>query len=199
MMLQGFDRVEIERLAGHFGPETQYSYQNHMHFIVDTEIQTLANQFVLQDSKSFKSPLAYEKFDEILDKAIFNEILENSENIPNFNYTELEVGFCKDPSISCPTFNWNYTGCYLCENWGISFSDIQEKKDIIISELSSIYDDLHRKINYLAGLYNINQLDEFGEISPDLQSELKITSREIEADKKVIARLIFLLGSAIHD
>lgn len=196
MMLQGYDRVEIERLAGHFSPETQYSYLNHMHFFVDTEIQALSNQFALH-SNNKKSPLAYEKYDEILDKAIFNELAENKSNR---SLIELEVGFCKDPTMSCPTFNWNYTGCYFCKNWGISFLDIQEKREIIIDELSIIYDDLHRKINYLAGLYNINQMDEFGEINPNLHSELKITSREIEDDKNAIAKLNYLLGrSPIHD
>lgn len=196
MMLQGYDRVEIERLAGHFGPEQQFSYMNHMHFLVDTEIQTLANQFVFHDQKSYISPTAIGKFSEIYDKIIYTNHLINDES--NHNYIELDLGYCMDKTMSCPTFNWNHTGCYQCKNWTISETELQDNREFIINELSYFHDDLHRKVNYLAGLYNIMNLHEFGEIHHDLKSELKIKSKEIEDSKAIITRVAYLLGREHH-
>lgn len=45
MMMQGYDKVEIQRLAGHFTEDTQYSYFNHMENWMDVEIQKMEKEF----------------------------------------------------------------------------------------------------------------------------------------------------------
>lgn len=192
MMLQGYDRVEIERLAGHFDINTQYSYVEHMHFWVDTEIQYLSNQFTLNNRNSYKAPQAIEFYNELYEENVFAELASTSSS--NKEYIKLELGYCKDETMSCPTFNWYYTGCYFCKNWGISLGELSKKRDRIINELSTIYNDLHRKINYLAGLYNVHRLDSYGRMNQDIVTELKMTTEEIKSNKKMIAKLHYLLG-----
>ena len=197
MMLQGYDRVEIQRLAGHFDINTQYSYVDHMHFWVDTEIQTLSDQFTLYNKDEYRSPHAIETFNTMFYKQIYSELsqtfTDNGESI------KLEVGYCKDKTMPCPTFNWNYTGCYFCNNWGISMSELQDNKELIIKELSMIYNELHRKINYLGGLYNIHHLDKYGNINPEIKTELKLTTQEIEQDKLAVSKLSYMLGVESHE
>lgn len=192
LMIQGFDRVEIERLAGHYDINTQYSYVDHMHYWIDTEIQVLSNQFKIQDKNNFTSPLAIEMFDMISDELIYNKLSEHSSKVED--YIELEVGHCKDVTMPCPTFNWNYSGCYFCKNWCISLEELQKKKEQIIDELSYLYNELHRKVNFLAGLYNLHHLDEYGNINSNIQTELKLTTNEIKRDQESIAKINYLLG-----
>src|SRR5699024_12438438 len=102
-------------------------------------------------------------------------------------------------TMPCPTFNWDYTGCYFCENWWISNRELQEKRDQIIKELSSLYNNLHRKINYLSGLYNLHHLNEYGQINPNIQTGLNQTTQDIKRDKITIAKLKYMLESEIHE
>ena len=89
MMLQGYDRVEIERLSGHYEVNSHYSYANHMHYWIDTEIQILANQFKLQEN-TFVSPDAIDLFNNLSDDVLYTEI-DNSESQTD-EYIELELG-----------------------------------------------------------------------------------------------------------
>lgn len=45
MMMQGYDKVEIQRLAGHVTEDIQYSYFNHMENWMDIEIQKMEKEF----------------------------------------------------------------------------------------------------------------------------------------------------------
>lgn len=194
MMLQGFDRVEIERLAGHIDLNTQYSYSNHMHFMVDTEIQNLTNQFAIQNSKDFISPKAIEEYEELIDKTIINQLYED---ISKDDYIELEMGFCKDSSMPCPTFNWSHTGCYFCKYWGITEKELYNNKDKIISEISLLFNDLHRKVNYLVGLYNLHNFNEIAKLNPQLKIKLKNTSQEIQNDTAIMAKINYMFGGIL--
>jgi len=204
MMLQGHDRVAIERLAGHFNPEMQYSYVDHMHFWIDSEIQHLANQFKLINDNYFTSPKAISYYDNLMDNNINEEILKHIntkviETEYNHNFIELDLGFCTDQSMPCPINSWNYTGCYFCKHWGISIQDIKSNKTKILFEVSIIYNELHRKINYLAGLYNLHNFDNVGDINPQIKTKLYQTKSSIEREKSLVSKLKFLLESAEND
>lgn len=191
MMVQGYDRVQIERLAGHYELNTHYSYTDHMQYWVDTEIQTLCTQFSMQKIGDFISPYATEYFNKLNQQAFVNEMVNSTENGAKI---DLEVGHCKDEDMLCPTFNWDYTGCYHCKNWGISSNEITEKKDLIISELSNIYNDLKRKVVYLGGLYNLHELHKVEKINPSLQTQINIAHNEIQEGKNLVVKLSNLLG-----
>lgn len=198
LMMQGYDRVEIERLAGHFDLNTQYSYGNHMKFWIDTDIQRLTNQFILQNTENFVSPQGLQEYEKLYDDVTYSEITTYSHSTPP-NFNELNLGYCKDITMPCPSYNCNFTGCYFCKHWGISLHDLQKNQELIIKEISIIYNSLQKKINYLVGLYNLHHLDELGKINPELKTELRTTFEEIEYDKTSIARLQYLLGVEIDD
>lgn len=198
LMMQGYDRIEIERLAGHFDLNTQYSYGNHMKFWIDTDIQRLTNQFILQNTRTFVSPQGVQEYEKLHDDIVYSEFNTYSRDASG-NFIELNLGYCKDKTMPCPSFNWNFTGCYFCKHWGISLHDLQEKRELIIKEISVIYNNLQKKINYLVGLYNLHHLDEFGKINPQLKTQLRTTFDRIEYDKTSIARLQYLLGVKIDE
>src|SRR5699024_9227501 len=102
MMLQGYDRVKIERLSGHYDLNSHYSYTEHMHYWIDTEIQVLANQFNLQEN-TFISPDAIDLFNDLLDESFYNN-LDDSKSYGE-EYIKLELGYCRDETMPCPTFN----------------------------------------------------------------------------------------------
>ncbi|MGG0457628.1 site-specific integrase [Bacillus wiedmannii] len=82
LMMQGYDRVEIERLAGHFDLNTQYSYGNHMKFWIDTDIQRLTNQFILQNTENFVSPQGVQEYEKLYDDITYSEVTTYSHSTP---------------------------------------------------------------------------------------------------------------------
>lgn len=190
MMVQGYDRVQIERLAGHYEMNSHYSYTDHMQYWVDTEIQTLCTQSSLYDD-GFTSPKAIAFYNQLNQNALIDNLLDDRQDNNN---TELALGYCKDEDMLCPTFNWYYTGCYHCRNWGIDAEEINANKDLIISELSTIYNDLKRKVTYLAGLYNLHQYNQVGQINSSIQTKINIAQREIQETKKLVVKISNVLG-----
>lgn len=197
MMLQGYDRTVIEKLAGHISIESQNPYTDHMHFWIDGEIQYLANQFKLIDTNDFKSPEAIDTYNKLFDKNLNIEILKklNQKNAKKIDDTtiELELGNCTHEAMPCPTINSNFTGCYFCEHWDISTRDLNKNKDKILSEISVIYNDLHRKINFLSGFFNIHNMNKHGEFRSDVKTNLIRTQNEITRDKIMLAKLKYLV------
>src|SRR5699024_7678505 len=140
MMLEGYDRVQIERMAGHFDVGTQYSYNSNSHFWFNLEIQYLVNQFKYQNKKSFISTDAIEIFDGLIKSSSYKKILNPI--VDNTDFTKLEIGHCMDPNMACPNFNFNFTGCYICPSWGVETQDLIENKNLILKELTQMYNDL---------------------------------------------------------
>lgn len=195
MMLQGYDRAAIEKFAGHINIDSQNPYTNHMHFWIDGEIQYLSNQFRFINNKDYIAPEAMDTFNIIFDKTINEEIIKRAnlheKKQADNKYIELELGSCTEETMPCPTLNSNLSSCYYCEHWQISSQELHNNKEKILSEISVIYDDLHRKINYLSGLYNLHNLNEYGEFRKDVKTKLIRTKQEINRDKELLAKFKF--------
>lgn len=196
MFLQGYDTVEIQRLAGHIHEETQLGYQRHMQFWVDSQIQQLAIDFsnhnIQNSSTDYKEsihPKAIEKFNKLYKHRVF--VGKDTEEIPREQ--DLKIGYCNDETMPCPTFNWRHSGCYFCEHWGISEQELQEKREEIIYDMSLIYDQLKDKVNFMKSLLQI-QLDEIGNFDKHAKKRLSVTSIEIQDGITNIARMISMLG-----
>ena len=196
MFLQGYDPVEIERLAGHISDETQLGYQRHMQFWVDSQTQQLAIEFsnitdsyIHTDYRVTIHPKAVEKFNKLYKRKIF--IDKDLKNI--LDEQKLEIGYCSDETMPCSTFNWRHNGCYFCDHWGISEVELQEKREVILHDMSLIYDQLRDKVNFLKSLLLI-QKDNLGNFDKETKKTLSVTSKEVQEGITNIARIMSMLG-----
>ncbi|OTW78624.1 site-specific integrase [Bacillus thuringiensis serovar sumiyoshiensis] len=199
MMMQGYDKVEIQRLAGHITEDTQYSYFNHMENWMDIEIQKMEKEFnhykpinstFNENEISFLHPNTQGFFENQSKK---NYINKNINEKKQEGYLKLDLGFCMDKTMPCPSFNWKHRGCYFCENWSISNQEMEEKKNLIASDLNLLYEETRGKVKFIQSLFKL-KLDNFENVSNHTKQELSSASKEIQLDIKRIAKLKSMLG-----
>lgn len=199
MMMQGYDKVEIQRLAGHITEDIQYSYFNHMENWMDIEIQKMEKEFSQYKQKnstfngketSFLHPNTQEYFENQGKK---NYINKNTEEQKQDGFLKLDLGSCMDKTMPCPSFNWKHRGCYFCKHWSISNQEINKKRNHIASDLNLLYEETRGKIKFIQSLFQL-QFDNSQNVNNHTKQDLSSTSKEIQLDIKRIAKLRFMLG-----
>jgi len=126
LMLQGIPPIERARLGGHQTITAQFHYSYHIEQWVDTEVFKLMIQYqnwgvenrVQEDQKS--PVFIPEKIKEKAYSAIS----------PSFKMKLKEVGYCTDRLQRCQSKE-----CILCDYWGISPDELEEKSDVIVKKL----------------------------------------------------------------
>jgi hypothetical protein len=195
LMLQGYDQVEIARLGGHTTLSAQQHYISHMEFWIDSEVQTLSENFenIIQNRiNGIYHPEALSVFDRLIDESWIESDIDNKQ------YEKLDLGYCSDESMPCPTFDDLYTGCYFCKHWRISLDELERNKDIILREVSETFYGLKDSIAILTQLYKENDLNEIGEISPSLRNEIKSASMLINSQVYRVSALRFMFGGIFN-
>lgn len=199
MMMQGYDKVEIQRLAGHFTEDTQYSYFNHMENWMDIEIQKMEKEFsqYRPTSSTFNEnetlllhPNVQDFFENQSKK---NYINNNSHEKEQEDYLKLDLGSCMDKTMPCPSFNWKHRGCYFCKHWSITNQELEEKRNHIAFDLNLFYEETRGKIKFIQSLFML-QLDSPENVNNSTKQDLSSTSKEIQLDIKRIAKLKSMLG-----
>lgn len=183
MMIQGFNPLTIARMAGHQHIESQYHYQKHIEFFIDSKAYeaTLLNRLTNSSrDTNYNSTLVI--------KDLINRSLAPEEM---FEYKEeVEIGYCTDELRRCES-----RICIFCsKNWipreeiESNFKEIVELKTeyskklkIRAHTLSRIYKDI--KIEYKSCRVNPLELAE-------LARESKLTNSEIH-DYAVLISKIF--------
>ncbi|PDY61939.1 hypothetical protein COM87_02620 [Bacillus thuringiensis] len=183
MMIQGFNPLAIARMAGHQYIESQYHYQKHIEFFIDSKAYeaTILNRLTNSSrDTNYHSTLAI--------KDLINRSLAPEEM---FEYKEeVEIGYCTDELKRCES-----RICIFCsKNWipreeiEINFKEIIELKTeynkklkIRAKTLARIYKDI--KIEYHSCRINPLELAE-------LARESKLTNGEIH-DYAVLISKIF--------
>lgn len=195
LMLQGYDQVEIARLGGHTSLSSQYHYFSHMEFWIDSEVQRLSDNFenIIQSRvNGIYHPEALSLFDRLIDESWVESDIDNKQ------YEKLDLGYCSDESMPCPTFDDLYTGCYFCKHWRISLDELESNKDIILKEVSETFYGLKDSIAILIQLYKENDLNEIGEINPSLRNEIKSASMLINSQVYRVSALRFMFGGIFN-
>lgn len=199
MMMQGYDKVEIQRLAGHITEDIQYSYFNHMENWMDIEIQKMEKEFnqykpinrKFNDNEiSLLHPNTQDFFENQSKK---NYINKNAHEQKQVNYLKLDLGSCMDETMPCPSFNWKHRGCYFCKHWSISNQEIEEKRNHIASDLNLLYEETKGKIKFIQSLFQL-QFENSQNVNNHTKQDLSSTSKEIQLDIKRIAKLKSMLG-----
>lgn len=196
MMMQGYDKVEIQRLAGHITEDIQYSYFNHMENWMDIEIQKMEKEFnqyrpinsTFNDNEiSLLHPKSQDIFENQSKKNYINKNVEEKE------YLKLDLGSCMDKTMPCPSFNWKHRGCYFCKYWSISNQELEEKRNQIAFDLNLLYEETRGKIKFIQSLFDL-QFDNTENVNNNTKRDLSSTSKEIQLDIKRIAKLRSMLG-----
>jgi predicted nucleic acid-binding protein len=199
MMMQGYDKVEIQRLAGHITEDIQYSYFNHMENWMDIEIQKMEKEFnqyrptssTFNDNEiSFLHPNVQDFF---VNQSKKNYINKNTDEKEQEEYLKLDLGSCMDKTMPCPSFNWKHRGCYFCKHWSISNQALEEKRNHIASDLNLLYEETRGKIQFIQSLFKL-QFDNSENVNNHTKQDLSSTSKEIQLDIKRIAKLKSMLG-----
>ncbi|WP_411738488.1 hypothetical protein [Peribacillus sp. S4] len=199
MMMQGYDKVEIQRLAGHITEDIQYSYFNHMENWMDIEIQKMEKEFskykptnstFYENELSFSHPNVQAFFENQSKK---NYINNNTHENEQKNYLKLDLGSCMDETMPCPSFNWKHRGCYFCKHWSISNQELEEKRNHIASDLNLLYEETRGKIQFIQSLFKL-QFDSSENVNNNTKQDLSSTSKEIQLEIKRIAKLKSMLG-----
>ncbi|WP_460113848.1 hypothetical protein [Priestia megaterium] len=199
MMMQGYDKVEIQRLAGHITENTQYGYYNHMDSWMDTEIKKIEADLVKHQNNSSNS----NKEGELAIHPTITDFFENQnkKNYVNANmkkkaeasYIKLSFGYCTDESMPCPSVNWKHVGCYFCKHWYISSYELQEKRHFISNDLCSLYKETKDKVGFLQNLFQKQLGDELNE-RYNSKNDLISLSKEIQEGIQGVAKLKSMLG-----
>ena len=199
MMMQGYDKVEIQRLAGHITEDIQYSYFNHMENWMDIEIQKMEKEIsqykptnsALNDNElSHLHPNAQDFFENQSKKNYINKnISEEKEEY----YLKLDFGSCMDKTMPCPSFNWKHRGCYFCKHWYISNQELEEKRNQIAIDLNLLYEETRGKIKFIQSLFKL-QFSNSENVNNNTKQNLSSTTKEIKTDIKQIAKLKSMLG-----
>lgn len=198
MMMQGYDKVEIQRLSGHFIEDTQFNYFNHMENWMDVEILKAEREILkISNDKNEQvnlHPKAYEFLHTKYKQLYINgKVSENSND-----YIQLNIGACKDKLMTCPTFNWKHSGCYFCEHWTISINKLEENREIILSDLNLIYEELKDKINFMRSLYKL-QMNNLDKTNINTKQDLSSTAKEVQQGIRKIAKLKTMLGVRYYE
>lgn len=172
MMIQGFNPLTIARMAGHQHIESQYHYQKHIEFFIDSKAYeaTLLNRLTNSSrDTNYNSTLVI--------KDLINRSLAPEEM---FEYKEeVEIGYCTDELRRCES-----RICIFCsKNWipreeiESNFKEIVELKTeyskklkIRAHTLSRIYKDI--KIEYKSCRVNPLELAELARESKLINSEI---------------------------
>lgn len=198
MMMQGYDKVEIQRLAGHITEDMQFSYYNHMENWMDIEIQKIEKEFnqyepinsmFNENEISFLHPNT-QRFFENQSKRNY---ISNAKKQQQEDSLKLDLGSCMDKSMPCPSFSWKHRGCYFCEHWSISNQEIEEKRNQISSDLNLLYEETRKKIKFIQSLFS-QRFDNLQNVNNHIKQDLSVTSQEIQLDIKRIAKLKSMLG-----
>lgn len=195
LMLQGYDQVEIARLGGHTSLSSQQHYTNHIEFWIDVEVQRLSENFensIQNRVNGIYHPEALSLFDRLIDESWIELDIDKKQ------YEKLDLGYCSDESMPCPTFDDLYTGCYFCKHWRISLEELESNKDLILQEVSETFYGLKDSIKVLAELYKENDLNEIGEISPRLRNEIKSASMLVNSQVYRVSALNFMFGGILN-
>jgi len=135
MMLQGFNALTIARMGGHRLIDSQYHYQQHMPYFVQSKVFYLSQQFKLQALDLTKGKASAMD----LEQARINSLQPRS----NFDFMEeVEIGNCTDKAKNCES-----DLCQFCSKWWIPNEEfhqhIEELRNIAETKLKKITDRIN--------------------------------------------------------
>jgi len=182
MMLQGIDRLTIARMAGHRHIETQYNYQGHLEYFIDSKVYelTLLNNVRSQiqySTEDFETNLSLK---DIAIRSLAPKEMFGPGDEP------VEIGICTDPQMRCES-----NVCVLCsKNW-IPLEEYQEHVSELIELKYNLKKKLKIKQSTLLRIYSELSF-EYGteRIDPLENEELKRAAKQLNGEMHDYATLL---------
>lgn len=160
LMLQGFNRLTIARLAGHKTVEAQFHYQKHL----DSYAQSKVYELTVLNSFNEDVTFGDNTYQLLID--IRNRSLRNPDD---FDFCKkVELGYCTDENMECESDN-----CVYCtKNW-IPEKEIDENIDYLESIGNEMLSKIKQRTFVLERLFNEMEFTRNGNYSPEINEEFK--------------------------
>lgn len=168
LMLQGFNRLTIARLAGHKTVEAQFHYQKHLDSYAQSKVYELTIINGFSENLSFGDNV----YQLLVD--IRNRSLQDPENL-KFR-KKVEIGYCTDENMDCESEN-----CLYCQKNWIPEKEIDENNEYLQSINKEKLLKIKQRTFVLERLFNDMKFNQNGNYSPKMNEECKRESLTINS------------------
>ena len=174
MMMQGYNAVEIARLAGHSTLYTQFDYYNHTEMWRDSEVFKAV--LSLKKNKTFSIET------QVIPSKISLKVL-GCEEFPE--ESKLKIGYCKD----YPNYRCESQSHFLCKYWGCNQDEFNNKKSIILSEVYKKEEIVDGLVSTLTNLNKQFISDKSLHTNSEYYNHLKNKSFELQGEINDLGKL----------
>lgn len=180
LMLQGVPPIERARLGGHQTITAQFHYSYHVEQWVDTEVFKLMTQY---QNWGIESRIEEDQMSPIF----------VPENIKAKAYTTIshsfkkklkDVGYCTDKLQRCQSKE-----CILCDYWGISPDELEEKSEVIVRKLLNRRNEIKEIVSVLENIERQLLTNELSGYDPSFQTKHMTTINGLNAKIKQISMI----------
>ncbi|WP_310853962.1 tyrosine-type recombinase/integrase [Paenibacillus taichungensis] len=176
MMLQGFNALTIARIGGHRSIESQYHYQQHMNYFIESKVYSLSKFYQFQNENQF-GYISNTELTKSLNKSNLVELDQK-------NMTKMDHGYCTDPEMNCES-----DACQFCSKWWISKEELLEHSEQLknmtelkkqsISERLTLIERLRREMeyNYIDSTFNPSDQEALSRETKKMNGEIEDLAR----------------------
>ncbi|TEA48097.1 site-specific integrase [Bacillus sp. BH2] len=139
MILQGFNRLTIARYGGHLQLDSQYHYQQHLDYFIQSQIYHLTT--IYKNRNVFFN-------DEVSD--VFLQDIKNNfflTNHPKTGWEKMDYGYCTDSNMECES-----TNCVFCTKWWISKEEFKKHEKEIRNLQGMKEERIRKRKNFILNL-----------------------------------------------
>ncbi|UYG98127.1 site-specific integrase [Cytobacillus firmus] len=182
LMLQGISPIHIARLAGHATVETQFLYQDHKEYWVDSEVFNLMKKY-----KYLSANEGVHYQESFVNSYVPHEIQQVALKPNKTGYkSKLKIGFCTDELQRCPTDD-----CLNpCEYWLIGITEYLEKEEEIKKRIHEKRRTIDELFTFIHNLHRIIFSDEQETTNPNSLLLLKVKANQIQGELHSLANLM---------
>lgn len=180
LMRQGYNPLEIARLAGHTVLASQDGYYSHLNYWVDVEVLKLTEEIARKFNGDYNSYIDSE----------FKQKHVLTNDFSDIEYIQLDYGICLDLQQNCPVDN-----CTDCNSWRIDFETFKNE----YRKLDKLMKDKKLEINQaLAVLINLQKhfFDKKHEKDYVYTRDLKEVSKNLDFILRKYTTYKFNIGNA---
>lgn len=181
LYMQGFHPVEAARMGGHVSISTQYTYQNHVEYWVDSEVEKAMKKFGMAVNGNKDT---YDITDiPSLDKKLRFRAMFVAPTYSDFK-DQCGLGYCTDKKRRCRTET-----PYECEHWRIDEEKWDEVAPTIDEEIIKKRTNITGLHAFLENIHRLIMANNYTKINYQYSNQIVETTMKLRAEVELIARL----------
>jgi integrase len=178
MMLQGFNALTIARIGGHRSLESQYAYQQHIDYFIQSKVYNLSNLYKIKKIKGLSDLVSTIELEDAWQRSLL------SKESHSF-LEEVEIGYCTDELKNCQSDK-----CQFCDHWWISRTDLIKFEPELRNIVEIKNQRIQEKIKFMGRLSKEMEYDfKKNRYSPFDQERLSRESKGINGDLDDYAKI----------